>query len=358
MNEKKINIIKAGAIGDAFGYNVEFQSWEHIKITYGGPLLFSNCDNYIASDDTQMTLFCLEALKENNVQNNNNENILKRIYEYFLDWNTTQYSEIELRKEFSKQKELHKRQAPGNTCLTALGSGRFGTMENKINDSKGCGGIMRVAPIAFLNRDLDDIIYLGCMQAAITHGHPEGYLSSGFFAGLIYLGIKGYDFDTAYKEVKDKIIKYKDNEKFINYLDKIEKKFVIEFNSPNDMTEEIGEGWTGETALGLAMYAFKQSKSFEHAIVIATNHRGDSDSTASMAAQLFASFKNLEEDDLIVFNLIDISEIINKSLENIEVINKFEMIEINKMEMNKSENYKIKKELNGVLKLIKKVFNK
>ena len=27
MKEKMLNIIKAGAIGDAFGYNVEFQSW-------------------------------------------------------------------------------------------------------------------------------------------------------------------------------------------------------------------------------------------------------------------------------------------------------------------------------------------
>ena len=61
---KKENIIKAGVLGDAFGYNVEFQSWENIRITYGGPILFSNCNNFIASDDTQMTLFCLEALKE------------------------------------------------------------------------------------------------------------------------------------------------------------------------------------------------------------------------------------------------------------------------------------------------------
>lgn len=323
MKDKFSNIIKAGAIGDAFGYNVEFKSWEHIKITYDGPLLFINCTNYIVSDDTQMTLFCLEALKENSEKNNDNENILQRIYEYYLDWNATQYKDIHFKKEFSKQSSLHKRQAPGRTCLTALGSRRCGTMENKINDSKGCGGIMRVAPIAFLNRDIDDIIYLGCMQAAITHGHPEGYLSSGFFAGLINLGIKGIEFEDAYKIVKEKILTYKDNKDFITYLNKIEEKLNIEFNNPNDMTDFFGEGWTGETALGLAIYAFKQGKNFEHAVVISTNHCGDSDSTASMAAQLYSAFKNLNNTDLLFFNNVDLLDTINKSLENIEVINNF-----------------------------------
>jgi len=96
---KKENIIKAGVLGDAFGYNVEFQSWENIRITYGGPILFSNCNNFIASDDTQMTLFCLEALKENHQFNNDNENIIKRIYDYYLEWNATQYSDLIFKKE-------------------------------------------------------------------------------------------------------------------------------------------------------------------------------------------------------------------------------------------------------------------
>lgn len=324
MNKEKIsNIIKAGAIGDAFGYNVEFKSWEQIKITYDGPIMFSNCDNYVVSDDTQMTLFCLEALKNNHENNNNNKNILERIYEYYLDWNATQYKDLVIKKEFSKQKELQKRQAPGRTCLTALGSRRCGTMENKINDSKGCGGIMRVAPIAFLNKSLDEIIYLGNMQSAITHGHPEGYLSSGFFAGLIHLGIKGIKFEEAYQNVKSKISMNKESNSFLNYLNMLENNLKNEFNNPNEMTGVLGEGWTGETALGLAIYALKHGKSFENTLVISTNHKGDSDSTASMAGQLYAAFENLESKDLEVYHKLDIKNIIDKSLENIDFINIF-----------------------------------
>ena len=78
MENKFKNIIKAGSIGDAFGYNVEFSSWEQIKIIYGDGIFFHNCDNYIVSDDTQMTLFLLDALKDNHNRNNYNEDIIKK----------------------------------------------------------------------------------------------------------------------------------------------------------------------------------------------------------------------------------------------------------------------------------------
>lgn len=43
--------------------------------------------------------------------------------------------------------EMFSRRAPGNTCLSALAAGGKGTIEKPVNNSKGCGGIMRVAPI-------------------------------------------------------------------------------------------------------------------------------------------------------------------------------------------------------------------
>lgn len=48
------------------------------------------------------------------------------------------------------EKELYARRGPGNTCLSALLSGKMGTMERPINNSKGCGGVMRVAPVGLL----------------------------------------------------------------------------------------------------------------------------------------------------------------------------------------------------------------
>jgi ADP-ribosylglycohydrolase len=39
------------------------------------------------------------------------------------------------------------RRAPGNACPAAVGSGRMGTLREPVNGSKGCSGVMRIAPV-------------------------------------------------------------------------------------------------------------------------------------------------------------------------------------------------------------------
>ena len=46
---------------------------------------------------------------------------------------------------FNSGKDLHEKRSPGKTCLTAL-SVDYGTLDKRINDSKGCGGVKRIAP--------------------------------------------------------------------------------------------------------------------------------------------------------------------------------------------------------------------
>ena len=79
--------------------------------------------------------------------------------------------------------ELDDRRAPGRTCLSALRTGRPGSTDAPLNDSKGCGGVMRVAPIGFAH--YDDPFELAVEAAALTHGHPSGYLSAGVLASVI-----------------------------------------------------------------------------------------------------------------------------------------------------------------------------
>ena len=56
----------------------------------------------------------------------------------------------------------------------------------------------------------------------------------------------------------------------------------------------IGGGWVGEEALAIALYAVLAGGSYGEAIRIASNHDGDSDSTASIAGQLWGTWKRLE----------------------------------------------------------------
>ena len=48
----------------------------------------------------------------------------------------------------------------------------------------------------------------------------------------------------------------------------------------------LGEGWTGDEALAIAVYAAASAEDYVDAIRLAANHDGDSDSTASIAGQL------------------------------------------------------------------------
>ena len=88
-----------------------------------------------------------------------------------------------------REKGLFVRRAPGATCVQALHgyatSGRLGTLTNRINDSKGCGGVMRAAPAGFWSDDPAETFRVGAATAALTHGHPSGFLPAGALAVIV-----------------------------------------------------------------------------------------------------------------------------------------------------------------------------
>lgn len=90
--------------------------------------------------------------------------------------------------------ELYCCKAPGMTCLSALRQQKreikhYDTFIGKPqNDSKGCGGIMRVAPIALQNYahlSIEQIDREGAEAATITHGHSLGYMPAAVLTHII-----------------------------------------------------------------------------------------------------------------------------------------------------------------------------
>src|ERR1017187_5528696 len=94
---------------------------------------------------------------------------------------------------------MHARRAPGNTCMSALGAGGRGSISHPINDSKGCGGVMRVAPIGLISKGIkpEQTFQLAAEAAACTHGHPSGYLSAGAMAAMVRFLAEGADLRSA-----------------------------------------------------------------------------------------------------------------------------------------------------------------
>ena len=299
-----------GAIGDALGYAIEFSSESAIFAKYGekGISEYELSDGKaIISDDTQMTMFTACGIIHGLLSGaSDNAERARYIYGCYLDWLKTQsfYEEKdECKSWLGKIDELFERRAPGNTCLSALMSGECGSIESRINHSKGCGGVMRVAPIGLyfgglLSQDETDL--LGAEAAAITHGHELAFVPA---AALVHIVSKlaFFECDTVAQAVDsaidavNRLFGELDEEGTTVKLLERAKELALSDIPTLDAIHTLGEGWVGEEALAIAVYcALKFEDDFEVAICAAVNHGGDSDSTGAICGNIVGALTGLE----------------------------------------------------------------
>lgn len=160
LEERFCACLLGGAIGDALGAPVEFLSLSDIHARFGSSGLGRDSPGAFAgaiTDDTQMTLFTAEGLiraHNRHLGGGGAEADILSLHRAYLRWDYTQREVwpglAPARSDTSgwllQQPLLHRVRAPGRTCLSALRSDRLGTVEQPLNASKGCGGIMRAAP--------------------------------------------------------------------------------------------------------------------------------------------------------------------------------------------------------------------
>ena len=159
-NSRRLDLVRGslvgGAAGDALGYTVEFDRYSEIIARYGKlGITEYELQGGVAeiSDDTQMTLFTANGMLMGLTRGYmRGIGAAPEFYvEYaYQDWYDTQMKSFDEVKELSRHTwlsgipQLYVRRAPGNTCLTAITDMKKGRTPD--NDSKGCGGVMRVAP--------------------------------------------------------------------------------------------------------------------------------------------------------------------------------------------------------------------
>ena len=296
--------IIGGAVGDALGWPVEFLSLTEIKKKYGEAgithLIMGSNKKAEITDDTQMTLFTAEGILRAETARNKKKTYdpSKAVYHAYLRWLRTQgYAGLKKHERIydgwlMTVKELHTRRAPGNTCISALTSGEKGTIDRPINNSKGCGGVMRVAP-AGLFYDRKNAFDMAAQFAAITHGHPAGYLSAGAFAYIIAAIIEGQDIEAAAKDALAELKSHKNHHECSRSL-----SLALELSRSGlpdtEAISQLGGGWVGEEALGIAVYcALKYQNDFKNAVIAAVNHSGDSDSTGAITGNILGAYLGL-----------------------------------------------------------------
>jgi ADP-ribosylglycohydrolase len=187
---------------------------------------------------------------------------------------------------------LRSRRAPGNTCLSALRAQARMPYERAQNDSKGCGGVMRIAPAALIDAydeevDAESAFELACDAAAITHGHPTGWLAAGAFAHILSLLRRDISLEYAARKTIERVQRENHAGETIAAIEQALK--LAKSNAANSAAtvEQLGGGWIAEEALAIALFAAMRAEGdFESGVRLAVNHSGDSDSTGSMAGQL------------------------------------------------------------------------
>jgi ADP-ribosylglycohydrolase len=304
-----------GAVGDALGYTIEFYSIDKIKMVYGerGITNYRLVDGKaLISDDTQMTLFTANGLLLGATRGKL-RGIMGSYPHYcwvaYKGWLETQGNFVYEPKPFKiyeawlkNVKGLNVRRAPGNTCISALkNSEDGGTIEKPINDSKGCGGVMRVAPVGLYlsgthcSQDKTDIV--GAQVAALTHGHELGYIPAAALVHIISLvsdDSLNISLEEAVNDSIDAVKRLFKNAKHLNeFVAIMQKAIELSHKDIDDLQaiEMLGEGWVAEETLAIAVYcALKHQDSFEDAIIAAVNHSGDSDSTGSVTGNILGAY--------------------------------------------------------------------
>lgn len=335
VQDKIRGCMVGGAVGDALGYAVEFLGEEQIFSAYGEKGITEydpdESGQALISDDTQMTLFTADALLVGDTRGcmrgigARPSNYVEMAYQ---DWLLTQVFSYEYGREMPPPydnmgiswlldvPELYSRRAPGNTCLSGIKLRRYYRSNDKsyikkpLNDSKGCGGVMRVAPLALNYRlselpekDIKELDLEGAEIAAITHGHSLGYMPAAVLVHIVSRivypeGGEARSLKEIVLEARDTAAEIFNGDKHLRELtDIIDLAVELSENGEKDLDNIhlLGEGWVAEETLAIAIYcALRHQKDFSAGVIAAVNHRGDSDSTGAVTGNILGALLGFE----------------------------------------------------------------
>ena len=324
LKDKIRGSLMAGAAGDALGYEVEFMSRRSILSRFGENGITKFALDYngkaLISDDTQMTLFTANGLLTGITMNRMEHSSHKAeliVMAAYLDWFYTQTREEGKHEQITWLRDLPEMaqlRAPGNTCLSACEN--LFRHEEVRNNSKGCGGIMRVAPMALLDAgyasrnkngySIEELAEAGGEIAEVTHKHPLGFLPASLLTVLLYKvvpmspkqvreEIDGIVADTV--NILDRIYKgnHEADKRYLKELTNRAVKLAHTDISDADAIRQLGEGWVAEETWAIALYcAIRHIDSVENAIIASVNHDGDSDSTGSVCGNIMGAIYGYE----------------------------------------------------------------
>jgi ADP-ribosylglycohydrolase len=302
-----------GAIGDALGAGIEFQSLEDIRAKHGPEGVTGYVPAYgrrcAVTDDTQMSLFTVDGLIRAHVRRDAGAwHPPTDVHAAYRRWYRTQqdWGPDERRAEdgwLARQEWLYAQRGPGRTCLSGLADERMGTLEQPKNpQSKSCAPVTRSAPFGLLvGWDPQLVFQLSLECAAQTNGHPTAHLAAGALAVIVHALVRGDSLDAAVQKALAQLAVRPDHEETTGALQQALGAVRQGMPGP-DRVEALGEGWIAEEALAIGVYCALVAEDVRHGLLLAVNHGGDSDSTGAICGNLLGALHGETElpPDLVV----------------------------------------------------------
>lgn len=236
--KRKMRRVLGAIIGDIVGSVYEFNE---IK-TKDFPLFSEHC---CPTDDSMMTLAVASALVE-----------CKRDYS-------------KLAAETIKQMQLWGKKYP-KAGYGSMFCDWLETDNPQPYNSFGNGSAMRVSPVAYVAKSIEEVKELSRIVTSVTHNHPEGIKGAEATAVATYMALHG--------SKKEEIFTVIDNEYYpMNFtLDEIRADY--EFNE------------TCQETVPQALKAFFEATDFEDAIRNAVSIGGDSDTIAAITGAVAGAY--------------------------------------------------------------------
>ncbi len=264
------------ALGDALGWPVEFMERPHIRAKYGRDGITTPPDPALVTDDTQMSAAVAEALVQ--AGEADLDTLMPVLAQHFIAWKNDPFTAS---------------RAPGATCIRGVNALAAGApwREAGVKDSKGCGSVMRVAPLGyFYQSNPEQLKIVARSQSWLTHRHlaaDAACVGAAYAVKLALDGVPPAEFPA----------------RMLAFTDGLSAEFdaavlrighVLAWTDEESAFTHIGPtrggGWVAEEAVAMALYCvLKHPDDYRAAVVLGANISGDSDTVASIAGGILGA---------------------------------------------------------------------
>lgn len=299
-----------GALGDALGSPIEFDTYEEIIKEYGQDgILDLQCNIHgqaEITDDTQLTLFTAEGLlraktrSEKRGEPRDLRETAMVVFRAYLRWlytqglSTTRWRAEDYDGWLVGVKGLYSGRQASTTTITTLGKGVRGRLSKPINNSKNSGGVIRVSPVGLFESRADSF-ELGMRVCAITHGHPSAYYSAGVMALLINNITYGMSIMDGILDALKELKRHEGAQECACKLEEAIQLYEIQPQSKEALIK-LGTGRQASEALAMGVYcALSYPEDIIKALRLAVNHGGDSGSTGSITGNIVGAYIGKKE---------------------------------------------------------------